>query len=97
MERLEHLKQKGEASAPALDELVDQMPSPPSSDPMKASLKGSGRGTSATSRKFMGKSLNQENGKIRIVQHFSYVCTLGDLTVKIFKGDGLPLLNFQVH
>ena len=95
MERLEHLKQKGEASAPALDELVDQMPSPPSSDPMKASSKGSGRGTSATSRKFMGKSLHRENGKIRIVQHFSYVCSLGDLTVKHFQGRWLAVVTFS--
>ena len=59
IERLEQLKQKNKASAPELDDLLDQLPPPPSSDPLKGSSKASsGRGPSSTNRKFIGKCHN---------------------------------------
>jgi calpain-7 len=54
VERLEQLKQKSEASAPGLDDLLDQLPPPPSSEPLKGTSKTSGQGASATTRKFIG-------------------------------------------
>ena len=55
VERLEQLKQKREASAPGLDELLDNMPPPPSTDPQMGSTRNSTtRGGPSTAKKFMG-------------------------------------------
>ena len=54
IERLEQLKQKN-ASLADLDELLDQMPPPPSSEPRGGPSKNSTRGDTNTMRKFIGK------------------------------------------